>query len=592
MRLSGTDYPISDWVKESLRSYILSEAIRGVSSVVSGRVNPNNRERIGLRTPLILPSSSSACFEWPAARGGVDGYLRHKGGLKSMIINMTGGSTRRLIIKEFGQYCQDSLGTFCLKYISDNIETFEASTNDQVVRCLGVLVLRKEKGVGPRFRACALKAPGMKFRVIGVPDALTFIEGTWIRWTSWLLPKKHFDPAGSGFPRALRVPPGGKFYSVDLSKATDGLSLEAVEIVIRALSDAGRIRSSDVDAACRGLGVGGFEATWFWGERAQMARRGSPMGTPLSFIVLSWVNAWATSAFERSVTHGDDAVGYSWGPHGLEEYSTCIAAVGSAVNLLKTFVSQRSFTLCERHYVLQGTMNTTAVAFCPPPCPPPGVSQPLSASDDQWKLYLRRAERVQKTLFPWSSNTVLRLPQSVGGLGYTGRGLKVPRKARIRLAAACSRDLPELAKEVLEKRQYREEGLFPKPQRVVPRNSRAFYTFRKIYLTMGRFRDVGHDCYEDTVLFSDLVAFREGEILNYYLLRGGRIRQGEARGRPERTKRRALFRSKVVNCAPLTVSHGLLALERLNERISAQRVRVRPDIASEIRSRTTETCKL
>jgi len=496
-----------------------------------------------------------------------------------------------LVVKNYGRYCQDSLGTFCLKTISDGVETLEIPSDDHVVRCLGLLKLRsKAESKNSRFRPVALKSPGMKIRVIGVPDALTFIEGTWIRRTSRMLPKKHFVPNGSGYPERLNVPPGGTFYSVDLTKATDGLSLEAVEEVICSLSMAGRLRPSDLSAACRGLGVGGFDGVWYWDETEQISRRGSPMGTPLSFVVLSWINAWATEAFERSITHGDDACGYSpFGSYAVEEYSECIAAVGASVNRLKTYVSSYGFTLCERYYVLRDTKKHTTVAFCPPPCPPPGVTQPMPASDDMWKSFARRAERVQKTLFPWCPNTSLRLPQSVGGYGYHGRGLKVPKHARTRLAAACSRDLAVLAKEVLERRQYREEGLFPRPLRAVPRNSRAFNQFRAIYLKMGRFRDVGDEKYETTVLFRDLVPFREGEIFAYFALRGGRLRRGEAKGRPERTKRRALFRTKVPpNCKPLTVTHGYKALERLAARLDAQRVRVRPEIASEIRSRTTE----
>jgi hypothetical protein len=433
----------------------------------------------------------------------------------------------------------------------------------------------------------------MKWRVIGVPDALTFIEGTWVRWTSNLLPRKHFDPSGNKYPPAFRaLPAGGTFRSLDLSKATDGLSHQAVEVVVRALADAGAMRSSDLTASLRSLGLAGLVTSWKWPGREALepARRGSPMGTPLSFVVLSWINAFATEAFTASVTHGDDAVGYSLSSEELDEYEMAIVDMGGSVNRLKTYASSRGSTLCERAYVHQGTAKGRSVAFCPPPCPPPGIKVPTAAAADQWPLYLRRAERVQKTLFPWLTNSAAaRLPTCVGGLGYTGRGLKVSRRVRCTLGAACSTNVDRLVAEVLEKRTFREEGLFPRPVQPAPRHSGRYYRFRSGFLADSKWKSVGDPMWQESVAYADLVGFREGECLRAFLLAGGRMRRVKGAGRPEKTKRRALFRVRAPpNCAPLSVSGGVAALVRLSERLRAQRVRVRPDVASMIRGRTTE----
>jgi len=573
--VSATHHPTSDGTLKMLRDYVLANAM------------PRT-----LRNLNALPSSSSACYELSAARGGVDGFLRQKGLLKSLVFGMMGGSTVRLVTREFGQYCQDSLGTFCLKVIRDNVSSLEDSSSDHAVRCLGVLVLRSERALA-RSRACALAAPGMKWRVIGVPDALTFIEGTWIRWTSSLLPRKHFDPSGNKYPPSFSaLPRGGTFRSLDLSKATDGLSHSAVEEVVRALADAGAMRPSDLTAALRSLGVGGQYTSWKWPGRDTLepARRGSPMGTPLSFVVLSWINAFATEAFTASVTHGDDAVGYSLCSEELDEYEAAIVDMGGSVNRLKTYASSRGFTLCERVYVHQDTAKGRPVAFCPPPCPPPGIKVPTAAAADQWPLYLRRAERVQKTLFPWLTNSAsARLPTCVGGLGFTGRGLKVSRRVRTTLGAACSTNVERLVVDVLEKRTFREKGLFPRLVQQAPRHSGSYYRFRSFFLLDSKWMTIGNHEWKDSVAYADLVGFREGECLRAFSLAGGPMRRVKGAGRPEKTKRRALFRVKPIpRCAPLSVKGGVGALIRLSERLRAQRVRVRPDIASMIRGRTTE----
>ncbi|QJT93769.1 RNA-dependent RNA polymerase [Erysiphe necator associated narnavirus 37] len=570
-QVSATCHLTPDWVLERIGDFVRSRTFRKIPV-----------------SPRTLPSSTSSCSERSGATGGVDAYLRQLGLETLMDLSfgrLDGRTSYQLAVERFGQFSQDSLGTFCLKRVRESVDQFDSNLHDEHLRCLGLLKLRSMRPQA-KCKAVCLRSPGMKYRVIGVPDALTFIEGTWIRWSSNLLPREHFDPSGSKFPKNLDVShDGGKFYSVDLTKATDGLSHQVVEAVIRALP----LRSSDVNLALRSLGCGGFGTLWDFSGRTMISKRGSPMGTPLSFVVLSWVNAFATSAFTASVTHGDDAVGYSENSFEFEEYRDCIEAMGASVNLSKTYVSEHSFTLCERMYVPRRKQRKS-LAFCPPSCPVPGGRVPTSAQAELEPHFLNRSERVQKTLFPWiTRNPAVRLPTSVGGLGYTGRGLRVSLSVRTRLAAACSRDVKLLAEEALERSTFRGEGLFPRSLVPSPRRSAAYFRMRSLLIKGDRRLRMGDEIDQERVLLSDFIVYRERSIVRSYLTMGGKMGQAKSVGKPEKMRARALFsKSAPKNVKPLSVAHGLKALEKLSVRILSQEVRVRKDVASEIRGSTTE----
>jgi hypothetical protein len=95
------------------------------------------------------------------------------------------------------------------------------------------------------MRLEGLRAPGMKARVVGVPDALTFVEGSWIRGSAYLMAPGHWyvESGPSGTPSGLRYcKRGGKWYSVDLTRATDLISHAAIRGIIRGLVAVGLIR--------------------------------------------------------------------------------------------------------------------------------------------------------------------------------------------------------------------------------------------------------------------------------------------------------------------------------------------------------------
>jgi hypothetical protein len=447
----------------------------------------------------------------------------------------------------------------------------------------------------------------MKFRVVGVPDALTFIEGTWIRNSAHLLAPGHWvgvDRIGGKPPKSLHYRAGDVYHSVDLSKATDGLSHDAIAVVIDGLAARGMIRPADIPLARRSLGLEPL-STWDYGSAKFESRRGSPMGTPLSFPVLSWINAWASQAFDSSAHHGDDCVGVTRrrgtlvdqateAIAQLGDYERSVAAVGAQLNRSKTYTSTFAWTMCE---VLGGPgkgrkgepYGSRTVVFVPPPCPPPALSAPVAAEYRCGSRYLKRQERVMKTLFPWVvKDARLHLPVEVGGLGYTGRGLSVGRALRSRLAALVSRDPSEVVSTALNaKAPFREVGLYPRP--FVPAyHASEYWKAQRTVKSFGPLR-----CSEAEggvrVPLRSLVIFEALLIEDQMRLSLNERTAGRraVRGRPERTKTKAVFRAvKGVKFArPLGKRTGVSALRAWAAKCKNLTVTVFEDIASEIRER-------
>jgi len=224
--------------------------------------------------------------------------------------------------------------------------------------------------------------------------------------------------------------------------------------------------------------------------------------------------------------------------------------------------------------------------FVPPPCPPPGLEAPVVAESRCGSLYLRRQERVMRTLFPWCARDPrLRLPSAVGGLGYTGRGLAVPRSVRRRLGTLVSKGVDYLcARGVVGKAPFKEEGLYPRPLVPVPSRPRSYHTARRLVA-----QDPLEDPSGEPVPVSSLVIFENMLIESQYrLIEGDKFKRRWGGNRPERTKSKSLFRRPSEGCRlapPLSVRHGLVALERWASKLASMEVRVFEDVASEIRER-------
>jgi hypothetical protein len=512
--------------------------------------------------------------------------------------------------EELAPFARDSLGQHCMSLLSKLDEAFaDPGSVDMAegVRAYGILGLRARRSrdaLGPRCRASALASPGMKVRVMGVPDALTFIEGDWIRRSVSLLPKEHW-PA-QRFPKAMELRRGvpGTFFSLDLSKATDGIHHDAVRAVVLGMSDAGCIRQNgEFNLALSSLGLEP-KAEWHYSKSSVVsAERGSPMGTPLSFPVLSLINAWSCQAFDHCATHGDDAVAFApfidtplakiQPVEILNEYAQCIEAVGGSVNRAKTFASQSSWTACE---ILARKMPATRgrsgwYLFFPPPCAAPGLAAPVASEGRTTKRFLIRQERVMKTLFPWVNRDLrLHLPVEIGGLGYTGRGLRVSKNVRRRLGTLVSLGVDYLvARDLSSKGTFREEGLYPRPLVPTPREGMAgWYAVEKQFPTVDQFRDPSGV----SVPVSDLVAHRSRLVYNEYrFLCGFEDKRRRDGGRPTKTKRSAVFKAMKRGAklaTPLSVKHGVTSLIAFAARCKSLTTTVDPDVASQILGRTQD----
>jgi hypothetical protein len=503
----------------------------------------------------------------------------------------------------------DSLGDFCLRKVAHRFFRDERREypiprtpveREEAVRCLGVLALRvcrRSCSVGPRSKLEALRMPAMKVRVIGVPDALTFVEGTWIRKSAHLVAPSHWmlrtDDPGCPPPGLHdQCAAGETLVSLDLSNATDGLSHRAVEAIIDGFLDAGVIRPTDSVYAKRSLGLvprtlwhrsGGHLPTDRW-----YAERGSPMGTPLSFPVLSWATEWLTRSFGSVASHGDDAVGRDLGSFGTEVYADGAISLGADLNRSKTFISNFGWTMCEVMGVPHARGDGMAV-FCPPPVPQIATGLPVAADPRLGRRYLKRAERVQRTFFP-RFRLRLTLPCEFGGYGYTGRGLVAPAAIRKRLAVLVSRGLnPSEAERWLGKVPFQEGGLFPKPLAQRVGRPGAFYRLRKVLPTI---KDILDSRGSERRLLSDVVASVEAQHESFYRMTAGyddgRKIVRAAHGKTRRTKPQTLFRGVMCkSIRPLTRSHGLVSLRRLSEGFANTPVGIRDDFAGMIRGRTT-----
>jgi hypothetical protein len=315
------------------------------------------------------------------------------------------------------------------------------------------------------------------------------------------------------------------------------------------------------------------------------------MGTPLSFVVLSWVNAWATSVFERALHHGDDAVGRAKKGEGnleLLAYGQRIASVGASLNRSKTFRADHSWTACEI-LALPGEWNEDQmVAYVPPSCPPPGLRAPLEADPRLDNLGLRRQERVMRALFPWICRDArLHLPVSVGGLGFTGRGLAVGIALRRRLGALVSRGPSAVvAADLIGKKPFREMGLYARPLVREVRDA-TFWRASKLVDTFfpAQVADPASVPLESLLSFKSCLI--EDEIR---LMEGEKFKRKRVARRPDRTRSSAVFRRlKVKPAKALSRRFGCLALDRWAQQSKDCRVTVEQDIASEIRERIPDS---
>jgi len=241
------------------------------------------------------------------------------------------------------------------------------------------LMLRKAVGVRVTHHASVIAELGMKARVITVPPASVFAQGDLVRQVLWpallsripqILP---YAPHTEDeiLQRIGSWVPGMVYLSADLTRATDGFGHDAIQAVIRGLRKAGlpAFLCSELES---NLGVGQdvhyvryqksqlTQQTWQEfgkrygvnedGETVDVPKlRGSLMGTPCSFSILSILNHWMSELLgKRRIICGDDLAALTH-PLNVSTYARRACAIGSELHQGKSFRSRIGFVFCEAY---------------------------------------------------------------------------------------------------------------------------------------------------------------------------------------------------------------------------------------------------
>jgi hypothetical protein len=288
--------------------------------------------------------------------------------------------------------------------------------------------------------------------------------------------------------------------------------------------------------------------------------------------------------------HGDDAVGIVVDPLCVDDYSTAVEFTGASLNMTKSFISARCFTFCETWATQCHTRNRNkegVVVFVPPPCPAPGLKAPVAAEQRSTPLYLKRQERVMKTLFPWIvKDPRVRLPVEIGGLGYTGRGLAVSNSVRRRLAYALSKGVPDMAtaEMLVGKRPFREGGLYPRTLVPVAKNPPLLYKAMAMVDKIPYRIDSGIE-----VPLHQVTAWKAELSERIFSSLGGQTTKVKVSGRPERTRGKIFKGTSAPRIRPLSRSGGVGAIRKFVLRVRNQPLIINRIVASQILGRTQDS---
>jgi hypothetical protein len=333
-------------------------------------------------------------------------------------------------------------------------------------------LLRNSEGSRVVHNASCIAELGMKARIITVPPAHVFARGDLVRQVLW--------PAiQARFPECLPYAPhtedgilarlsgglgGGQiFLSADLTCATDGFGHDAISAVVDGVVKAGLpgFLASELRVS---LGVGRephlvryrlsqlTQATREYVEKRYQCidgfvevpkTRGSLMGTPCSFSVLSLINAWMSEGLgPRRIICGDDLAALTHADN-VPLYASRARGVGSELHQGKSFRSRIGFVFCEA-YGLLSTDNRCIGSFRPPSLKEfvrngNGVMSQHSVDPTSFNRLARVARTIyarQRTMAA-KKGRFAELPAFLGGLGH-------PCKGRLRVPLTCRRRLWEL----------------------------------------------------------------------------------------------------------------------------------------------------
>jgi hypothetical protein len=262
-----------------------------------------------------------------------------------------------------------------------------------------------------RHRVVAIPEFGLKARIITIPEGHLKLSGEYVRRHLWAAISERL-PECQVFTKATEdsrieemlsswVPetdPGSlEFISADLSKATDGFSHAAIRAVLRGLKKSGA-PSWLVETAYENLGLGTPHMLEYPLEVLQSSRdpsfrrkikegltsgrygivereerengkmikvkyltaaklRGSLMGTPISFCILSLLNSWMSKDMgRRRLICGDDLLAVAH-KETFFDYSRRAEQIGSRAHDLKTFRSKFGGVFCEAYVISKSRLE-------------------------------------------------------------------------------------------------------------------------------------------------------------------------------------------------------------------------------------------
>nr|UUW21005.1 MAG: RNA-dependent RNA polymerase [Plasmopara viticola lesion associated narnavirus 15] len=331
------------------------------------------------------------------------------------------------------------------------------------------LMLRKAVGVRVTHHASVIAELGMKARVITVPPAAVFAQGDLVRQVLWpallsripqILP---YAPHTEDeiLARLDRWVPGMVYLSADLTRATDGFGHDAILAVIRGLRKAG-LPALHCAALESNLGVGPdvhyvrynksqlTQQTWQElgkrfgvnedGETVDVPKqRGSLMGTPCSFSILSILNHWMSELLgRRRIICGDDLAALTH-PQNVSTYAQRASAIGSELHQGKSFRSRIGFVFCEAYALTNESKSLR-------PFRPASLKEFVRDGNGVMCQHgvdassFNRLARCARTLYKRQRVIATKkrrypeLPAVLGGLGHPCKGrLRIPASGRARV---------------------------------------------------------------------------------------------------------------------------------------------------------------
>lgn len=449
--------------------FLLQDIKHHISTLLRGAFQEN--------VPRSLPSSSAATVEKGRSEGGYNSVVADLA--RPAWAEVVSGRARGGGPRGGGKMLEPSpLAAALERRLSKQLSGDKYHSYPTVVsaerNCLYATSKLLRDSVGKRVvhKASVIAELGMKARIITLPPAHVFARGDLVRQIVWpallsripqILPYAPHTEEGILRRLSAAAHDSKVWLSADLTCATDGFGHDAIGAVIDGLRSAG-LPAYLVSELRESLGVGDQPhyvryrlsdlsgATRAWAMKTLPVidgvvevpkQRGSLMGTPCSFTVLSLLNHWMSERLgPRRIICGDDLAANTH-PDNVSSYAQRASAVGSKLHETKSFRSKIGFVFCEA-YALLSKEGTGVVSFRPPSLKEfvregNGVMSQHSVDPSSFNRLARCARTIyaKQRKLATKKQRYPELPAILGGLGH-------PCKGRLRVPRSCRESLKEL----------------------------------------------------------------------------------------------------------------------------------------------------